>query len=140
MASNGNNTPEDNLALRDLMAKYTDAVNQRDADSWINCWAEDADWDLLGSKAKDRKEILELWQQMMAGFESVTMLPSSSHFSIDGENASGHWYLQEFSLDKQGKRLTLISRYEDQYRKLDGQWLFQSRRYQIMDQLEGGEV
>jgi len=138
MSSNSTNTPEDDLALRNLMSQYTDAVNQRDADSWICCWAEGADWDLLGTKAKGREEILGLWQHMMAGFESVTMLPSSSLFSIDGEKASGHWYLQEFSLDKEGKRLTLISRYEDQYRKVDDQWLFQSRHYQIMDQLVGG--
>jgi len=130
-------TPEDDLALRTLLAKYTDAVNRRNADSWISCWSIDAHWDLLGNLANGREEILGLWQHMMAGFESVTMLPSSSLFSVDGETASGHHYLQEFSLDKEGNRLTLISRYEDQYRKVDGQWLFQSRHYQIMDQLAG---
>lgn len=135
MSSDNKYTPEDDLALRNLMAKYTDAVNRPNPDNWISCWAEDAEWDLLGTIVHGHKQILGLWQQMMAGFESVSMLPSSYLFEVDGKHASGHCYLQEFSLDKEGKRLTLISRYQDTFRKVDGQWLFQSRHYQIIDQI-----
>ena len=38
------NPIEDELALRNLMGRYTDAVNRRDADAWIATWAEDGVW------------------------------------------------------------------------------------------------
>ena len=40
---------EDELALRNLMARYVDAVNRYDADAWIATWAEDGVWNLLGN-------------------------------------------------------------------------------------------
>lgn len=119
----------DQLALRDLMAKYCDAVNRGDGESWIATWAPDASWNLLGTLVNGREQILELWQQMMAGFEFVVMMPSSCQFHIDGDTASGHWYLQEFSRAQDGAGNTLLSRYTDRYTKHNDQWLFSHRDY-----------
>lgn len=126
------NSPQDDLALRNLMARYIDAVNRGDGDAWIATWAADASWDLLGNEVSGRDNILALWQQMMAGFEFVLMLPGSSLFEVDGERASGHWYLQEFTRDRDGRGVSVVSRYRDSYARVDGQWLYQSRAYHII--------
>lgn len=122
-------TLEDELALRNLMARYVDAVHRRDADAWAATWDDNSTWNLMGSDVIGREAIVGLWQQMMSGFEFALMLPSSSLFSIDGEQASGHWYLQEFTRDLEGKSTSIVSRYVDTYSKRDGQWLYQSRHY-----------
>lgn len=122
----------DELALRNLTATYTDAVNRIDSRNWISCWAEDASWSLMGNTAKGRAEILHLWQQLMSGFEHLVMLPSSGTFTINGNTASGHWYLQEVTRDKAGKTASVISRYQDSYSKIDGNWYFQSREHQLI--------
>jgi ketosteroid isomerase-like protein len=119
---------EDELALRNLMATYVDAVNRYDADAWIATWAEDAEWNLLGTPITGRDNILALWQQMMASFEFALMIPSSCLFEIDGDTASGHWYLHEYSR-QEGQGNVILSRYVDTYVKKDGQWLFQTRAY-----------
>ena len=88
---------EDELALRNLMARYVDAVNRYDADAWIATWAEDGVWNLLGNPVEGREAILGLWQQMMSSFEYALLFPSSCLFEIDGDTATGHWYIHEYS-------------------------------------------
>ena len=126
------NTTADELALRNLMARYVDAVNRYDADAWIATWAEDGVWHLLEQPTRGRADILILWRQMMASFEFALMLPSSCLFQVDGDAASGHWYLHEYIRDVQGVGSTILSRYQDTYTRRGGQWLFQSRRYQFL--------
>lgn len=121
------NTVADELALQNLMARYVDAVNRRDGDAWAATWDENASWNLLGTDISGRDNIVGLWQQMMAGFEFALIMPSSHLFDIDGDTASGHWYLQEFTRDNEGNSSTVLSRYLDTYIRRDGQWLYQSR-------------
>ena len=126
------NTLEDELALRNLMGRYADAVNRRDADAWVATWAADGAWNLLGNPVSGRDNILALWQQMMGSFEFALMLPSSCLFKVEGDTASGHWYLHEYTRDLQGTATTVLSRYLDTYVKQDGDWLFQSRQYSFI--------
>lgn len=126
------NPIEDELALRNLMARYVDAVNRYDADAWIATWAEDSVWNLLGNPVTGRENILGLWQQMMATFEFALLLPSSCLFEVTGDSATGHWYLQEYSRDLEGNAGALVSRYDDTYTRVDGEWLFASRAYSFI--------
>lgn len=125
-------TLDDENGLRNLMARYVDAVNRYDGDAWIATWAEDATWNLLGNPVEGRDNILGLWQQMMSSFEFAVMFPNSCLFEIDGDTASGHWYLHEYSRDLEGNASAILSRYLDTYVKVDGQWLFKSRAYNFI--------
>jgi len=126
------NRVEDQLALQDLMARYVDAVNRRDAQAWAATWDDNGCWNLLGNEVSGKDSIVGLWQQMMAGFEFALMIPSSCLFDIDGDSASGHWYLQELARDNEGNSSSLFSRYIDTYIRRNGQWQYQSRRYEII--------
>ena len=128
------NNLQDELALRDLMARYVDAVNRSEAAAWASTWAEDSVWSLLGTSVNGRDNILGLWQQVMNGFEFAIMLPSSCLFEIQDTSASGHWYLHEYTRDLEGNASTVLSRYLDTYTKRDGQWLYQSREYSMIYQ------
>ncbi len=123
---------EDELALRGLMDRYIDAVARRDGTAWAATWAEDASWSLMGQEVTGRDNVLALWQQMVSGFEFAIMMPSSGMFEIDGDTASGHWYLQEFTRDLEGNAASILSRYRDTYTRVDGQWLYRSRHYDVM--------
>lgn len=128
------NPIEDEIALRNLMARYADAVNRRDADAWIATWAPDGEWNLLGEPVAGRDNILALWQQMMDGFEFALLLPASCLFQVTGDTATGHWYLHEYSRDLEGARNMLLSRYDDSYVKQAGEWLFHRRSCHFMYQ------
>jgi len=123
------NDLRDELALRDLMARYVDAVNRHDEQQWIDTWAEDGVWNLLGNPVAGRDNILALWRQMMATFEFALLLPSSCLFEVNGDAASGHWYLHEHTRDLEGNRTTIVSRYDDTYLRRDGRWYFARRDY-----------
>jgi ketosteroid isomerase-like protein len=127
-------TVEDQLALKDLMDRYVDAVYRSDADAWAATWAEDAYWNLVGTEAQGRDNIVTLWLQMMASFEFALMMPNSSHFEVTGDQATGHWYLQEYTRDSSGQSGMIVSRYLDTYSRVEGQWLYQSRRYELIYQ------
>ena len=126
------NSVEDELALRNLMGRYVDAVFRSDAEAWAATWAEDARWNVVGTDVIGRDNIVGLWQQLMTTFEFALMLPSSSQFEVNGDQASGHYYLQEFTRDTAGESSTLISRYIDTYSRVGGDWLYQSRQYEII--------
>ncbi len=119
-------------ALEKLMARYVDAANRRDGDSWASTWAPDGCWNLMGMEVSGRDNILGLWQQVVAGFEFAILMPSSHAFDIQGDTATGHWYLQEFTRDLQGEKMCALSRYLDEYARVDGEWLYQSRRYDFI--------
>ena len=123
------NSIEDESALRNLMARYVDAVMRNDAAAWASTWAADGVWNLMGTPVTGRDNILGLWQQMMGSFEFAIMMPSTCLFDITGDTASGHWYLQEYTRDLEGNGNIVLSRYLDTYVKQDGQWLYQSREY-----------
>ncbi len=125
-------TAEDELALKTLMARYVDAVNRRDGEAWATTWAVDASWNLLGMEVEGRSNILSLWQQVLQGFEFAIMMPSSATFEVRGNEATGHWYLHEYTRDNEGKASTILSHYLDNYRKIDGQWFYQSRHYSLI--------
>ena len=125
-------TLADELALSKLMARYVDAANRRDGEAWSGTWAEDGCWQLPGMEVSGRENILGLWQQVLAGFEFAILMPCSGHFDIDGDTATGHWYLQEFTRDHQGLALAALSRYNDRYVKVNGEWLFARREYNFL--------
>ncbi len=128
------NELENQIALQRLMGRYVDAANRRDAEQWISTWAPDGRWSLMGMGVEGREQILGFWQQVLAGFEFAILMPSSRSYSIDGDTATGHWYLQEFTRDLKGERMFALSRYTDAYRRIEGEWLFQSREYQFLYQ------
>ena len=98
------NSVEDEIALRNLMAKYVDAANRRDGDVWQSTWAEDGVWDLMGNPVQGRDNILAMWTQVLTTFEFALLIPSSGMFDVSGDTATGHWYLQEHTRHPPGCR------------------------------------
>ena len=126
------NSIEDEIALRNLMATYVDAANRRDGELWKSTWAEDGLWRIMGMDVIGRDNIHSLWLQVLETFEFALLIPSSGQFSVDGDSAVGHWYLQEFTRNSEGESTLMVSRYQDSYRRDNGGWLYQSREYSLL--------
>jgi hypothetical protein len=127
-------TTLDELAIRDLVARYIDAVNRYHSDDWAATWSESATWNLMGMEVSGRDAIVELWTTAMAGFEFAIMMLNSGTVSVDGESASGRWYLTEHLKPVEGDTNITLGVYDDEYRREDGAWLFSRRSYQIIYQ------
>jgi len=89
------NPVEDELAIRDLCARYIDAINRIDDELWKSTWAEDASWSLLGQDLSGRDNLVTFWRNTMGVFNFVIMTLNSGTVDIQGDRATGRWYVKE---------------------------------------------
>ena len=59
---------EDKLAIRELLDRYCDGVNQRNPELWGSTWSESALWEIphLEIKNEGRENIVNIWNTMMS--------------------------------------------------------------------------
>ncbi len=124
----------DNLALRELAANYIDAVNRSDGDAWKATWSENGIWKLMGTEVSGLEALFGFWQTAMSGFKFVLMVLNSGTIEINGDTASGRWYVTEHLLGLDGKGIHIEGVYDDQYVREDGRWVFAKRDYQVIYQ------
>lgn len=128
---------EDRLAIRELVESYNDAVMRFDADAWGANWTDDAVWNLPGAgDMVGKATIVGAWQQAMSAFSFVGFFASAGPIVVDGNNATGTWYQQEFLHQKDGGKRNITGKYTDTYVKADGRWFFAKRIYEILDAQE----
>ena len=75
-------------ALRQLIARYSDAVIRNDADAWIATWAEDGRWSMApGKVVEGREAIRTTWVTAMKGFNWVVHTPGVCVFEVNEQPA-----------------------------------------------------
>ncbi len=116
----------DEEAIRQLVARYADAVTRRDADAWSATWTNDGVWDLGNKHAEGRDEIVDLWRASMAVFETVIQLVHQGTIDVERDDAVGRWYLHEESM-RAGIRVRYFGAYDDEYRRTADGWRFTRR-------------
>jgi hypothetical protein len=131
--------------IRDLVARYSDAVNRRDEKAWTATWAEEGCWQLLGQTKTGRAEVVAFWLELMPHVPWVLQLPSFGVIELDDDltTASGRWYINEISKRPSGPGLT-IGVYHDSYvckgrkgragrdGRESGVWCFAHRRFDVV--------
>jgi len=126
--------PADELAIRDLNARYIDAVNRYNKEDWAANWSESATWNLMGMEVAGRDAIVELWTGAMSGFEFAIMMLNSGTIDVDGDTASGRWYVTEHLKPVEGDPNITLGVYDDEYAREDGRWVFARRHYNVIYQ------
>ena len=114
--------------ILDLVHRYSDAVCRKDRDQWAATWADDAVWDLgKGRLTQGKTNIVGFWQAAVNSLNVVVQLVHNGTVSIDGESATGRWYISEHMERSGGIVGMLLAWYDDTYVRVDGEWLFTSR-------------
>jgi ketosteroid isomerase-like protein len=127
-------TAEDELAIRSLVARYIDAVNRYNQQDWAATWSETATWNLMGMEVVGREAIVSLWSGAMGSFDFAIMMLNSGTLDIDGDTATGRWYITEHTKPSDGDPAVVLGVYDDRYVKEDGAWVFAGRHYNVMYQ------
>ena len=125
---------EDRLAIRELHDSYCDAVLRRDPGDWGALWTEDAVWSLMGTEVVGRENIVNLWNGAMSAFDAVSFLGISGSLEVTGDTASGRYQTHEVLVEKGVTRMA-GGRYDDEFRKIEGQWLYSKRVFNIVAQM-----
>ena len=122
-------------ALRNLVARYCDAVATGDSTSWSATWAERSSWDLGKQTVSGRAAIVDAWTSAMTGFEWVIQSSPQMIFEVDEQHGvgSGRVTVNERFKRTDGKIGGLLAVYHDRYVRHAGQWLFSERRLQVVE-------
>jgi uncharacterized protein (TIGR02246 family) len=126
-------TPEEYTAIRQVAERYVDAVNRMDARAWGETFAPDGEWHLGARGFQGRDQVVTAWSGMMKGIPNVYMhVYSGVVDEVNGDTASGRWYMGEYLNLANGTQTMNQICYSDTYVRLNGQWHIKTRRHATM--------
>ena len=122
----------DELAIRELVARYCHGIAERDDKAWAETWAVDGEWKVLGQEVRGRDAILALYQKLVSTLRWVVQVASDGVIELAGDEATGRWQILETIQAKDGRALINVGRYRDRYRRdADGKWRFACREFRF---------
>jgi ketosteroid isomerase-like protein len=132
------------LAIRDLVHRYADAVCRMDVDAVAACFVPDGVWTVTGhGEPRGREEIAGFLAGLLGGWSVIVHALLSGRVAL-GEpgsgTATGRWYISEFGLRSDGTELRFAGVYHDVYAHGPDGWRFGRRRYDSMFRAVGTEV
>lgn len=130
---------EDRIAIRELHDSYCDAVLRFDADDWGALWTQDAVWSLMGTEVVGRENIVNLWNGAMGAFDAVSFVGIPASLEVKGDTASGRYQTHEILVENGEPRIA-GGRYDDEFIKQDGRWLYSKRIFNVVAQLGGNKL
>lgn len=129
-------TPEntaDHLAIRDLTARFTDAVNRRAPKELAELFTEDGHWQVPGtSGATGREAVSSMLKSLLDNFPHLIQLTHSGHIDVDGDTASATWYVSESGADAAGNGFTFTGVYTDALVRTGDGWRFAQRSFAFL--------
>jgi len=145
---------QDRSEIEDLQARYMFALDWQDAEAYAGTFTEDGILDWAGGIARGREAIKADVRTMRAAFAKkeaadAPRRPSRlRHFitnvvvKVEGERATGTAYWVEFNNEVRDRWPLLggYGHYEDELRRVNGQWLFSRRKIynEILDSRAAG--
>ena len=128
---------QDRAAIAELVVRFDDAVNRRDAAEFGKLWADDALWEIgepMPMRAEGRDKIVETWTGMVAGTDWLFRGSFAGVINVDGDGATGRWPCVETGTfkaanGKPARGYDNRAMYEDRYVRTPEGWRFQHRRY-----------
>jgi uncharacterized protein (TIGR02246 family) len=118
--------------IRELQARYTDAVFRQDFDAFAECFTRDGEWRISGRVFRGRAEIREGISIILDKFIRVLITFRTPILAeVDGEVVA-RTYIDEKCAWKNGNRNISIGRYYERFAEEDGRWRFNWRLFQLL--------
>lgn len=133
------NYGDDRARIIDLQARYTFAMDFNDPDAYAAVFAEDGVLDWAGGEVVGRAAILKFMQDgvynLARNAEEAAWPATTRHFitnqvvDIEGDTARAwtYWFQANNNGADRSAVYGLFGHYEDELKKIDGQWLFTRR-------------
>jgi hypothetical protein len=118
--------------IRQLHARYADAVWRKDPQSFAECFAEDGEWRISGMQLKGRAEIAEMIAKILANARRVHITFRTPILEVGEGIASGRTYVTEQCSWLHREPNVSIGRYYEHFVEAGDRWLFRWRLFQIL--------
>lgn len=117
-------------AIRQLHARYADAVWRKDFDAFGDCFAEDAEWRIGGRILRGRAGIVDNLKRLMPNFERVLMTFRTPILEVGNGTATGRTYVTENNIFVDGRSGSSIGIYYEHFADQGDRWRFTWRLFQ----------
>jgi hypothetical protein len=112
----------DELAINNLVNRYSDAIVRRAADDWGNTWSIKGEWHLFGQVHQGRDVIVKQWEGFLGRLPFVHQQSSGGLISFPNgvdnninNTATGRWYVTEWGVTGDGPGMLTLGVYHDDY-------------------------
>ncbi len=141
MQDYSSNYAGDRAEIEDLMARYLFALDYNDLDSFMEMFAEDAEFEFARGRVKGKAQILETVKGFKERIATIYVdedgqpavlrhVLTHTAIRVEGDRAwtRAQWF--EMANDGPGKKpkMGTFGIYEDKLQKIGGRWLFTERR------------
>jgi ketosteroid isomerase-like protein len=117
--------------VRQLHARYLDAVWRKDFDAFGDCFAEDAEWRIGGKILRGRTEIVGNLKRLMPNFQRVLMTFRTPIVHIENGTVASRTYVTEQNAFLDGRPGKSIGIYFERFVKQGDQLIFKWRLFQL---------
>jgi len=117
--------------IRQLYARYADAVWRKDGDSFADCFTEDAVWKIAGQTVAGREEIRALFLASLEPSEKVMFWSGIPVLDIGEGTATGRTQVTELIKRKDGSSLRTLAIYYERFVEQQGVWRFQWHHFNM---------
>lgn len=120
---------EADAGIRQLYARFNDAVWRQDATSGVDCFSEDAEWKLAGFHLQGHEEIEGAFTKLLSACARIVLLHGTPVLTMDGEQVNGRLLVTELTQMADGSSAMTIGVYYDHYLQQDDRWRFRRRHF-----------
>ena len=117
--------------IRQLHARYGDAVWRKDYAAFADCFTEDAEWRIAGKVNRGRAEIVGFLEQAMSNFHRVIMTFRTPIIALGEGAADVRTYVTEQNGFKSGRPGSTIGTYYERLVEQGGVWRRAWALYQL---------
>lgn len=116
--------------IRQLHARYADAVWRKDIDAFGDCFAEDCEWRISGRVMHGRGEIVPFMSHVFTLFRRILLTMRTPVLEVGDGVGSARTYFTEQSVRADGQPLAAIGTYFERFVDQGDRWRFAWRLFQ----------
>ncbi len=116
--------------IRQLHARYADAVWRQDYEAFGDCFVEDARWTVGGRVMNGREEIVTNLKKLMPLCERILMTFRTPILEVGDGVATGRTYVTENNVFVDGRPGASIGIYFERFKDCGDRWRFTWRLFQ----------
>jgi alkanesulfonate monooxygenase SsuD/methylene tetrahydromethanopterin reductase-like flavin-dependent oxidoreductase (luciferase family) len=131
-----NTDVEAELAIRQLAASYTDAVNRLSPEDAARVWAPDGVLYFFGNEVRADK-LLKAYRKTFSSFHVLFQMTHSGLVAVDGDRATARWWISEFNHPLDGEPRMFYGCYQDEVIRTEVGWRFSRRQ---LDEIRSGPI
>jgi uncharacterized protein (TIGR02246 family) len=117
--------------IRQLHARFADAVWRQDGEDFAGCFARNGEWKIAGLHFAGRDAIREAAGQLLGRCRRIHLVTGQAQLASDGDAVIGRLPMTEYAWMPDDTQYMTIGHYHDRYVEEDGAWRFDRRFWSL---------